>query len=139
MNCVQLVGRLTKNPDLRFAPSTGKAVTRFTIAVRKKFKDSEGNYGANFINCIAWGKQAEIIAERFVKGKEIAVVGSINTGSYEDKQGVKRYTTDVYIDNFDFVGANTNNNTSNSEENTQSKPKNYDDMYPVYDENDVPF
>lgn len=138
MNCVQLTGRLTKNPDLRFAPSTGKAVTRFTIAVRKKFKDAEGNYGANFINCIAWGKQAEIIAEKFIKGKEIAVVGSLNTGSYEDKQGVKRYTTDVYIDSFDFIGSNTNANTSETHDSGFGNKEMADNMMPI-DEGDMPF
>lgn len=68
MNSVQLVGRLTKDPDLRYTAVKGTAVARFSVAVKKKIKDAEGNYGADFINCVAYGKIAENIANFFTKG-----------------------------------------------------------------------
>ena len=139
MNNVTLVGRLSKDPDLRYTANKGTPVARFSIAVRNSIKNENGEYGAYFINCIAFGKTAELISTHLIKGREIGVTGSLMTGSYEDKQGVKRYTTDVKVDTFDFIGIAPKGNTSNSEENTESKSKNYDDMYPVYDENDVPF
>ncbi|MGV3152682.1 single-stranded DNA-binding protein [Sarcina ventriculi] len=131
MNNVQLVGRLTKDPDLRYT-----AVARFSVAVKKKIKDAEGNYGADFINCVAYGKIAENIANFFTKGREIAVVGSLMTGSYEDKQGVKRYTTDVKVDTFDFIGIAPKNNTQATGFNNNGTM--IDDMMPI-DEGDMPF
>ena len=99
MNKVVLVGRLTRDPELRFAPGTGTATCRFTVAVNR-FKKGE----ADFINCVAWNKTAETIAQYLVKGRQIAVSGSIRTGSYDAQDGTKRYTTDVNVESFDFIG-----------------------------------
>lgn len=100
MNKVVLVGRLTKDPELRFAAGSGSAVCRFTVAVNRPFKKDE----TDFIGCVAFGKTAETIAQYLTKGREIAVSGSIRTGSYDAQDGTKRYTTDVNVESFDFIG-----------------------------------
>ena len=138
MNNVTLVGRLSKDPDLRFTPGKGTPVTRFNVAVKKRIKDAEGNYGADFIQCLAFGKTAENIANYFTKGREIAIVGSLSTGSYEDKQGVKRYTTNVIVNSFDFVGTAPKGNTLGTQDTGFGSQALVDDMMPV-DDNDVPF
>ena len=98
MNKVILLGRLTKDPDLKFTAGDGKAVSKFTIAVNRIKKEE-----ADFINCVAFGKTAENISQFFTKGKQICIDGSIRTGSYEAQDGTKRYTTDVIVETFEFV------------------------------------
>ncbi|MGL5330842.1 MAG: single-stranded DNA-binding protein [Peptostreptococcaceae bacterium] len=102
INKVVLIGRLTKDTELNFAANSGTAVCRFSLAVTRPFKKDE----TDFINCIAFGKTGETIAQYFSKGKPIALVGAIRTGSYDAKDGSKRYTTDVVVDSFEFVGGN---------------------------------
>lgn len=132
MNKVILIGRLTRDPELRFAPNTGNAVVRFTLAVnRRKQKDKDQE--ADFINCVAFGKTAETIAQYLLKGNQIAVEGNIRTGSY-DKDGIKRYTTDVIIERFNFIG----NNKSDNSNQTNNFKEFDDDMTPV-DDGDMPF
>ena len=109
MNKVILIGRLTKDPELRYAPGTGTAVCRFTLAVNRPYKKDE----TDFINCVAFGKIAETIAQYVLKGRQVAITGSIRTGSYENNAGNKIYTTDVALDGFEFIG-NSNNNQGNS-------------------------
>lgn len=95
MNSVSLIGRLTKDPDVRY--STGQnptAVARYTLAVDRRYK-KDGEQSADFINCVAFGKNGEFVEKYFRKGRKVAVCGSIRTGSYTDKEGNKRYTTDV--------------------------------------------
>lgn len=106
MNKVELVGRLTRDPDVK----TGKTTTaRFNIAVQRNFKDKEGNYTADFINCVAFGKPAEFIEKYFRKGNLIGITGRINTGSYTNKDGQKVYTTDVAVEQAEFVGSKADN------------------------------
>ena len=102
MNKVVLVGRLTAKPELRYTPQN-TAYTRFTVAVNRSFANAEGKRDADFINVVAWRKQAETIAKYFDKGNLIALDGRLQTGSYDDKDGNKRYTVDVALDNFEFV------------------------------------
>ena len=109
MNKVVLIGRTTKSPELRYAPGTGTAVCRFTLAVNSPYKKDE----TDFINCVAFGKIAETIAQYVLKGRQVAITGSIRTGSYENNAGNKIYTTDVVLDGFEFIG-NSNNNQGNS-------------------------
>lgn len=102
MNWVHLVGRLTKNPDVRY--STGdnpSAVARYTLAVDRRFA-KEGERSADFISCVAFGKNGEFAEKYLHKGQKIAVSGSIRTGSYTDKEGSKRYTTDVVVTEHTF-------------------------------------
>ena len=104
MNKVILIGRLTKDPELNFAAGSGTAVTRFSLAVTRPFKKDE----TDFINCIAFGKTGETIAQYLTKGRQLAVTGSIRTGSYDAKDGTKRYTTDIVVDSFEFIGSGNN-------------------------------
>ena len=97
MNRVDLIGRLTKNPDVRYT-NDGMCIARYTLAVDRRGKDK----GADFISCIAFGKGGEF-AEKFLqKGTKIAVVGRIQTGSYENKEGQKIFTTDVVVEDHEF-------------------------------------
>ena len=132
MNKVVLVGRLVRDPELRFAAGSGNAVSRFTVAVNRQFKKDE----TDFISCVAFGKTAEIIAQHFTKGEQIAVSGSIRTGSYE-KDGVKHYTTDVVVESFDFIGSKQNNDYVPD---NQAGPFDggYDDITPISDDS-MPF
>lgn len=106
MNKVILVGRLTADPELRQTQS-GISSCRFTIAVDRRFADkNSGERQADFISCTAWRQTAEFISRYFSKGKLIAVEGSLRTGSYADRNhpDVTHYTTDVFVDNVEFVG-----------------------------------
>ena len=98
MNKVILIGRLTKDADLKFIPGSGKAVARFSLAVNRPMKKDE----ADFINCVIFGKAAETIVQYTSKGSQLGIIGRIRTGSYE-KDGVKKYTTEIIIDNFEFI------------------------------------
>ena len=97
MNQVQLLGRLTKDPELKYTQG-GKAFLRISIAVPQERDKTQ----ANFINCVAWNKPAEIIAEHFKKGNRINLVGKLTSRQYEDA-GVKKWVTEVMIDSFDFI------------------------------------
>lgn len=110
MNTVQLLGNIARDPELKYAAGSGTAVSRFTVAVKRQFKKDE----SDFINCIAFGKTAETIAQYFVKGNKIAIIGHIQTGSYE-KDGKKVYTTDIIVDAFDFVNSKGSSNNSNED------------------------
>ena len=99
INKVVLLGRLTKDPELRYAAGSGTAVCRFTVAINRQLKKDE----TDFINCIAFGKTGETITQYFTKGSKIAITGNIRTGSYDAKDGTKRYTTDVIVETFEFV------------------------------------
>lgn len=136
MNKVCLSGRLTKDAELRFAAGSGTAVTRFSLAVRRNIKDrNTGKYESDFVNCVSFGKQAETIAQYFQKGSQIAVTGHIQTGSYNAQDGSKRYTTDIFIETFEFVG---NNNQNNNNQNNNFNNNFGDDLIPV-DDGDMPF
>lgn len=128
MNKVVLVGRLTKDPELRFTANKGTAVTRFTLAVNRDFKKEDGTQEADFINCIAYSKRAEVIAQYLTKGKRFSIAGSIRTGSYDAQDGTRRYTTYIAVDGFDFI------DSSDSKVNNNFN----DDMIPI-DDGDIPF
>lgn len=121
MNTVVLSGRMTKDPELKYT-SGGKANARFTLAVQWT-KDE-----ADFINCIAWEKTAETIAEYFKKGNPILIQGSIRTGSYE-KDGRTIYTTDVWVYKFDFFNSG---NQNGNKENKNNYDKEEDDSFPFW-------
>ena len=124
MNKVVLLGRITAKPELRYTPSN-MGYTRFSVAINRRIARQDGTRETDFINCVAWGKQAETIARYFDKGNQICIDGSIRTGSYVDKEGNKRYTTDVNIENFDFVdkkGTSDGGFIPNDESNQQATP-----------------
>lgn len=132
MNKVVLIGRLTKDPELKYTPGDGTAICRITVAVARAFKKDE----TDFINCVAFGKTGETIAQYFAKGRQIALTGNIRTGSYEGQDGIRRYTTDVIIENFEFVGNNNANNQSWSAQ--DNSEESFEGMTPV-DDGDMPF
>ncbi|SES41032.1 single-stranded DNA-binding protein [Psychrobacillus sp. OK032] len=102
INRVVLVGRLTKDPELRYTPS-GVAMARFTLAVNRTFSNQSGEREADFINCVVWRKQAENTANYLKKGSLAGVEGRIQTGSYEGQDGKRVYTTDVVADSVQFL------------------------------------
>ena len=102
INRVVLVGRLTKNPDLRYTQS-GSAVASFTVAVERSFTNQNGDRDADFINCVMWRKAAENFANFTHKGSMVAVEGRLQTRSYENQQGVRVYVTEVVVDNFSLL------------------------------------
>jgi single-strand DNA-binding protein len=115
MNKVMLVGRLTAKPELRYTASN-TAMVRFSVAINRPFTNSEGKREADFINVVAWRKQAETISKFFDKGSLISIEGRLQNGSYDDKDGNKRYTMDVVLENFEFVeGKNRDTAASESD------------------------
>lgn len=103
MNKVVLIGRLTKDPEVRYSQGANgaTAIARYSLAVDRRFK-KDGEASADFINCIAFGRSGEFAEKYLKKGTKIAVVGRIQTGSYE-KDGRKVYTTDVVVEEHEFV------------------------------------
>lgn len=128
MNKVILTnGRLVKDVELK--GTIAFQIAKFTVAVNRQFKKDE----ADFINCVAFGKKAETIAEFFKKGSPINIEGRLQTGSYE-KDGVKHFTTDVVVDNFEFVASSKK--VENKTENNMS----FDDLTPVNEiDEELPF
>ncbi|MFG7387957.1 single-stranded DNA-binding protein [Lactococcus lactis] len=102
INNVTLVGRITKEPELRYTPQN-KAVASFTLAVNRAFKNANGEREADFINCVIWGKSAENLANWTHKGQLIGVTGSIQTRNYENQQGQRIYITEVVASNFQVL------------------------------------
>lgn len=119
MNRVVLVGRLTRDPEMR-TTSSGISQTRFSIAVNRRTAGADGRREADFINCVAWRGTAETIAKYLKKGREIAVEGRLQTGSYDAQDGTKRYTTDVVVDNFTFIGGGNNDGAVDYQDNSSS-------------------
>ena len=123
MNKAILVGRLTRDPELR-TTANGTSVCTFSVAVNRRFRNAEGNYDADFINCVAWRQQAEFLTKYFSKGRMVGVVGSIQTRSYDNKDGQKVYVTEVAVDEVHFVDSKAAGDSSPVVDNTftQSKP-----------------
>lgn len=146
MNKVVLIGRLTKDPELRFTPGMGKAVTTFTIAVDRRFI-RDGQREADFIPIVVWGKQAESTANYMSKGKLIGISGRIQTRSYESRDGIRKYVTEVIAEEVQFLewgqkSVRDNNTEALSEDFGKNSGFNEDiygeDITPV-DEGDIPF
>jgi len=102
INNVVLVGRLTKDAELRYTQS-GRAVASFTLAVNRPFKNPQGQYDADFINVVIWGQSAEALTKYTNKGSQIGVTGRIQTRNYDNQQGQRIYVTEVVADNFQFL------------------------------------
>lgn len=119
MNNVSLIGRLTGTPELKRTQS-GKAYVKFSIAVDRQFVKQGEERQADFINILAWDKTAEFICKYFEKGRRMALTGRIQTGSYKDKDGNTRYTTDVVAENVEFCDSKCNN-TDNSQQPQQKQ------------------
>lgn len=129
MNKVCLVGRLTKDVELRVNDNKIPSA-RFTLAVNRKHKNANGEYEADFISCVAWRERAELINKHFGKGSQIAIEGHIQTGSYDKEDGSKAYLTDVIVDSISFIG-----NKKNDEQPAPS----YEDDVTAFNDSDLPF
>lgn len=120
MNRVELIGRLTRDPELRYT-SSNIATARFTLAVNRPFQSQNGENGTDFINIVVWRKQAENVKKYVTKGSLVSVEGRIQTGSYE-KDGQRIYTTDVVADSVQFLESKSQSasRTANQEDVTPS-------------------
>lgn len=139
MNKIELVGRLTRDPELKFTPGNGNAVTKFTLAVNRPRFNKDKPQEADFINCVCFGKRAEAIANYVQKGHRFGVVGRLQINKYVDKDGNNRWSTDVIISDFEFMQDKMggSNNSNNSSQNAQ--PNNNPDYVEVEDDGDIPF
>lgn len=116
MNKVILMGRLTREPDIRYTQSTNTMVTSFTLAVNRRFVRQGEERQADFINIVAWNKTAEFVSKYFKKGQQVGVIGRIQTRNYDDEQGIKHYITEVIAEEVYFAGdkkEETQSNTAN--------------------------
>ena len=121
MNKVILMGRLTRDAEVRYSQGDNSTATaRFSVAVNRKFKNAEGNYEADFINCVSFNKTAEFVEKYFHKGDMIALVGRIQTGSYTNKDGVKINTTDVVVEEVEFAGGKSNSGETQQAKNSKN-------------------
>lgn len=120
MNKSILVGRFTRDPEVRYTDG-GSSIAKFNIAVDRRFK-TEGGQTADFIGCIAFGKTAEFIEKYFHQGMKIGLEGRIQTGSYTNKDGAKVYTTDVVVENCEFVESKNQSNEQAQVHGNGSKP-----------------
>lgn len=112
------VGRLTADPDLKYTAS-GDAVTSFRLAVNRNFKNGQGEYEADFINCVIWRKPAETLANYARKGTLLGVVGRIQTRSYDNQQGQKVYVTEIVVENFQLLESRSQNEQRATGDNRQ--------------------
>ena len=129
MNKVFLIGRLTRDPELRYTGSN-IAVATFSIAVNRNFQNQQGEREADFINIVVWRKQAENVKNYLTQGSQVAIDGRIQTRSYDDNNGQKRYVTEVVADNVEFLGSKNSSdnsgNTKQSAKNSKAEPTPYD-------------
>ena len=104
MNKVILTGRLTRNPELRYT-TNNIAVCQFSLAVTRNFKNQNGEYESDFITCVAYRNSAEMMAEYLLQGDKIGVDGRLQTRSYDDKDGNKKYVSEVIVDRIEFLSS----------------------------------
>lgn len=143
MNKVLLIGRLAKDVELRYTQS-GTAVASFTLAVNRKFSNQNGEHEADFVNCVAWQKTAEFIANHFKKGQQMALEGRLQVRTYDGNDGQRRWVTEVVADQVEFVGSKQENgqqsqpnNNANNNANNNSGLGLGEEI--VFDDNDLPF
>jgi len=135
LNKICLVGRLTKEPELKYLQN-GTAVTTFNLAINRTFKNKNGKREADFINIVVWRKQAENVANYTHKGSLVAVAGRIQTRSYEGKDGQRRYITEVVAEEVHFLDSKKQSNNSNYSSSSDLP----DGLYSIDgDEDDLPF
>ena len=114
MNKAMLIGRLTRDPEVRYSQGeSSTAIARFTLAVDRRFRRAGDTQEADFIGCVAFGKQAEFIEKFFHQGMKMVAVGRIQTGSYTNKDGQKVYTTDVVVEEVEFAESKGNGGSGN--------------------------
>lgn len=135
INNLTLIGRLTRDAELRYTPSN-IATVQFNIACNRNFKNSNGEYDADFINCVMWRDQAERFCNWTKKGMLVGITGRIQTRSYEGNDGKRVYVTEVIAENFQVL--EKRDNTANQNSMTEQMPPNYANPMDI-DESDLPF
>ena len=120
------IGRLGKDPEVKFMPD-GKAVVNFSLACSERYKDKQGNNAekTEWVNCVCFGSRAEVIAKYVKKGNNFFVIGKLSIRKWTDKQGVERYSTEIVVDDFDFV-EKSNSDFKNPESQPSEAPNNVD-------------
>lgn len=140
MNHVVLIGRLTRDPELRYVGDSKKAVAKFTLAVDRDFVGKDGQKQTDFINIEAWNKTAENCSNYLSKGSLIAIFGSIRIENYENQQGEKRYATKIIANSIRFLDSKKSNNTNSDNNNNQFNPSFLDPQgFQAVDDDDIPF
>lgn len=150
MNNVSLIGRLTKDVDIK-STAKGDSVGSFTLAVNRSFTNQQGEREADFINCVIWKKPAEALAKYTQKGSQVGIEGRIQTRNYENQQGTRVYVTEIVVSQVTFIGSNNTGqneqsnqsaNYSNNQQNTYKQPNNafMEEGRPIdISEDDLPF
>ena len=140
MNKIILMGRLVRDPDVRYSNGANgsTAVARYTLAVDRKFKQ-EGQQTADFINCIAFGKLGEFAEKYLHKGVKIAIAGRIQTGSYTNKDGQKVYTTDVVVEEQEFCESKASNQQSQNNDRPQASSDGFMSIPDNLEDDELPF
>lgn len=139
MNKVCLIGRITKDPEIRYT-ANNIAVATFSLAINRTYKNADGGYDADFINCIAFRNTADLLGKYVHKGDQLGIEGHIQTRNYDDKDGKKVYVTEIVVDSLDFTGNKKNETTQTAtQETTQNDPyKDFGEAIEISDD-DLPF
>lgn len=133
------MGRLTKDPELRYTTKSKTAVAAFTLAVNRRFAQ-EGQPQADFINIIAWGKTAEFVAKYFIKGQQVSVVGRIQTRTWDDNEGKRHYITEVVAEETYFADSKRSGESGGSSQKPYTQVgTNNDGFYPMDEDDELPF
>lgn len=133
MNKVCLIGRLTKDPELRYT-TNGTAIANFTLAVDRPFTNQKGNKEADFIPIVVWNKAAENCAQYLAKGQQTAIEGRLQVRNYEDNDKQRRWITEVIAERVEFLGSKSNSNNTNSYSNDLSLGEEV-----AFSESEIPF
>ena len=139
MNKVILMGRLTRDPEVRYTQGdNAMAIARYSLAVDRRFK-RDGEPDADFINCVAFGKSGEFAEKYLKKGTKVAVVGRIQTGSYTNKDGQKVYTTDVVVEEQEFAESKNSSSSDNNQSAPTNKNTDFMNIPDGIDDSELPF
>lgn len=143
MNKVNLVGRLTRDPEVKNT-TTGKAVATFTLAVDRRFKNKDGQKEADFIPLVVWGKQAEFVGQYLSMGSQIGLSGRLQVRSYDGQDGQRRYVTEVVADEVYFISTKRKENNGSNQNGLSTGMGNGvmgldEDFHLMADEDDIPF
>ena len=141
MNSINIIGRVVRDADLKFAQGSGTAVCKFTVAVDRDFKNKDGNKEADFLNCIIFNKAAEALSPYLTKGKLVGITGRVQTGNYTNKDGVKVYTFDVMVEKTKFLDSKKQDGAAIGQDyngGLNDNPNFGSDITPI-DDGDIPF
>lgn len=140
MNTVIMIGRLTRDPELRYIASTGNAVTRFSIAVDRAFVAKDAEVTADFFNIVVWGKRAETCVNYLAKGRMVAIRGRLQNNNYTDKNGNKQYSVEVIAEEVKFIDYGDKKQQGNQDNQGSNDFEGMDEEgYRAVNDDDVPF